>query len=115
MKTINKYFMCSDDAIYSLTNERMCNVSKGEVRTKSSDAIIFAIDKNTSAHADHAGCHVHAAHAESSVFANASGSSAYALVKDSIAHATIKGAIAHSTCIGGRAICENGGITSGKF
>ena len=115
MKTINNYFMCSNDAVYSLISEKMCNVIKGEVRTNSSKAIIFAVGENTSGHADHPHCHVHATHPQSIVYANVKDSHAYAHVKDSTAYATNKGAIAHATCFGSNAKYQNGGIAVTRF
>lgn len=100
MIKINEFFECSVDAIYSLTKDNLCNVSKGTVRTKKEGAIIFATGDYTLAVAVHLNTHAYAAHETSVAYAEGFGSSAYAIVKGSKAEATGNGAKAYATCLG---------------
>jgi hypothetical protein len=104
MIKINDFFECSVDAVYSLTKDNLCNVSKGVVRTKLPNASIFAIGEKTVAIAVHHDTHAYAAHEKAYTQAGAPGSSAYALVKGSTATATHKEAKACATCLGSVAI-----------
>ena len=110
MKTINKYFICTENSIYTVVNETLCNVHKGQVRTRLPNAIIFAVGDHTEAHADHLNCHVHAANSTAHAYANSPYSDSYSLVKGSNAHATVLGSTAHATCLNSIVTCKNGAI-----
>lgn len=115
MKKINEFFVCSDDAEYSLAKPDFCNVTRGTVHTLQDHCIIFAVGPNTSAYADNKNCHVYASNETAFAYADCENSSAYALTKGSTAHASVSGSASYATCMGSIAISTNSNARAHQF